>query len=525
MPGRIFISYRRGDEPGFALALYTRLEHAFSAEQLFMDVEGGIAAGHDFAQVLETQIAQCDVLLVLIGQGWLGAADEMGSRRLDSLEDFVRFEIESAMRLGKRVIPVLINKTEMPRAAELPSALQALTRRNAVRLTQDRFRADVEGLVAAIKGALAEAQAARDAEKRAAAEARLRQQQEEAAKGKEAARPHSKRFTAQTRRRLLLGAGGAVGTATVGVAVIWAFSPRRPTTIPLIRTFTGHTKSVNSVAFSPDGLTALSGSGTEYEKPPDNTLRLWDVGTGAEIRTFAGHSAGVTSVTFSPDGRQALSGSLDYTLKLWELATGKDLRTFTGHRGSVQSVAFSSDGRTVLSGSIDKTLKLWEASTGKLLRTIGPLPDWVSSVAFSSDGRTALSGGQFITLWDLATGRDLRTFGPRDNHVNSVQFSPDGRTVLSSGGETAKLWELATGKELRTFSADRYNVTSVAFSPDGRLALTAGGALTLWEVATGRALYVFLGQYPINSVAFSPNGRLALAGSTDTLKLWDLTGW
>lgn len=48
MSGRIFINYRRGDEPGFALALYTRLEQAFSRDQLFMDVEGGIGAGHDF---------------------------------------------------------------------------------------------------------------------------------------------------------------------------------------------------------------------------------------------------------------------------------------------------------------------------------------------------------------------------------------------------------------------------------------------------------------------------------------------
>jgi TIR domain len=71
MPGTIFLNYRRGDEPGFALALYGRLEHAFSAEQLFMDVEGGIPAGHDFVQVLETQVAQCDVLLALIGQDWL----------------------------------------------------------------------------------------------------------------------------------------------------------------------------------------------------------------------------------------------------------------------------------------------------------------------------------------------------------------------------------------------------------------------------------------------------------------------
>jgi hypothetical protein len=169
-PGRIFISYRRGDEPGFALALYTRLEQAFSAEQLFMDVEGGIPAGHDFVHVLENEVDQCDVLLALIGQRWLTATDDRGTPRLQNAHDFVRIEIESAMRLGKRVIPVLINKTEMPRTAELPETLQPLARRNAVRLTHERFKADTQGLVVAINRALEESSVLARAQEEAAQE-------------------------------------------------------------------------------------------------------------------------------------------------------------------------------------------------------------------------------------------------------------------------------------------------------------------------------------------------------------------
>jgi WD40 repeat protein len=67
----------------------------------------------------------------------------------------------------------------------------------------------------------------------------------------------------------------------------------------------------------------------------------------------------VNSVAFSPDGRTALSGSEDQTLKLWELATGHELRTFTGHSDAIRSVAFAPDGRAAISGSYDQTLKLW----------------------------------------------------------------------------------------------------------------------------------------------------------------------
>jgi hypothetical protein len=139
MTGKIFLTYRRDDEPGFAQALFGLLEQSFPPDQLFMDVEGGIAAGEDFVRVLEDQVRACDVMLALIGPNWLTATDEMGRRRLDNAEDFVRVEIESALRLGKRVIPVLVRKTEMPRAEALPEPLRPLARRNAVWLTGERF--------------------------------------------------------------------------------------------------------------------------------------------------------------------------------------------------------------------------------------------------------------------------------------------------------------------------------------------------------------------------------------------------
>lgn len=146
MAGKIFINYRRGDEPGFAQALLGRLEHAFPTEQLFIDVDN-IPPGEDFVQVLESQVARCDVLLAMIGKSWLCATDERGVRRLDDPHDFVRIEIESALRQGKRVIPVLVHDAQMPRADELPDPIRPLATRNAVRLTHERFRADVEGLV------------------------------------------------------------------------------------------------------------------------------------------------------------------------------------------------------------------------------------------------------------------------------------------------------------------------------------------------------------------------------------------
>jgi hypothetical protein len=163
MAGNIFINYRRGDDPGFTQALFSRLEQAFPPERLFMDVDN-IAPGLDFMQVLNDEVARCDVLIAVIGKNWLGAADESGERRLDNPDDFVRIEIESALSQKKRVIPVLVNDAKMPRSTELPEGLKPFARCNAVRLTHERFRADTQGLIEALEDVLSEAEAARKAE-------------------------------------------------------------------------------------------------------------------------------------------------------------------------------------------------------------------------------------------------------------------------------------------------------------------------------------------------------------------------
>jgi hypothetical protein len=163
----------------------------------------------------------------------------------------------------------------------------------------------------------------------------------------------------------------------------------------------GHSGVVTSVAFSPDGRLALSGNN-------DQTLKLWDIQSGAEIRTFKGHSKDVTSIAFSPDGRLALSGNNDQTLKLWDIQSSSEIRTFKGHSNEVYSVAFSPDGRHALSGSWD--LKLWDIQSGAEINSMLIFRDgeWISMTV---DGYYNISHeGTSVINWVPKVGTDIFSF-------------------------------------------------------------------------------------------------------------------
>ena len=142
----IFVSYRRNDSQGEAGRLFDDLVTHFGEQKVFMDV-AGIEAGRDFRKAIEESVANCGVLLVIMGPSWLTATNEEGIRRLDDPADFVREEVAAALRRDIPVIPVLVRGAQMPRAEQLPETLKDLAYRNCVELTHARWRSDVQLLL------------------------------------------------------------------------------------------------------------------------------------------------------------------------------------------------------------------------------------------------------------------------------------------------------------------------------------------------------------------------------------------
>ena len=142
----LFISYRRSDAMEAVRALYFQLRLRFGSRQVFMDVSA-ITSGSIWAERLRGALHKASVVLVVIGPDWLRAADEFGRRRLDTPDDWVRLEIESALDAGKTVIPLLIGGLQaLPPPNALPASLTRLHDHQAFFLNETNWESNVAAL-------------------------------------------------------------------------------------------------------------------------------------------------------------------------------------------------------------------------------------------------------------------------------------------------------------------------------------------------------------------------------------------
>jgi YVTN family beta-propeller protein len=155
---KLFICYRREETAAHAGRLYDALVAQFGEPNVFMDIE--LEPGIDFVDHIREVVGSCHVLLVILGPKWATLSDGADHARIGDEDDFVRLEVETALRRSDvRVIPLLVGGARMPHSDELPEPVRGLTRRNAFELSDLRWRYDVGRLVDALAGLLSDTQA------------------------------------------------------------------------------------------------------------------------------------------------------------------------------------------------------------------------------------------------------------------------------------------------------------------------------------------------------------------------------
>ncbi len=144
---KILISYRREDSADVTGRIDDRLVQQFGRGAVFVDVDS-IPFGVDFRKHLDEHVAKCDVFLVVIGPDWNGSKHNEGKSRLEDPRDFVRIEIESALKREIPVVPVLVRGAKIPAADRLPVSLHDLSYRNGLEVRSGRdFHGDMNRLI------------------------------------------------------------------------------------------------------------------------------------------------------------------------------------------------------------------------------------------------------------------------------------------------------------------------------------------------------------------------------------------
>lgn len=189
---------------------------------------------------------------------------------------------------------------------------------------------------------------------------------------------------------------------------------------------------IASVAWSADGRWLFTGN------CGDNTVRLWDVDSGAVVASATTRKSATWQVAMSADASRAVSGSGDKAVHVWEPRSGKSLGALEGHTGKILWLSFLPDGRRVISASQDKSLRLWDLESMKEVLVLGGHTKQVSCVAVTPDGALAASCSSdgTVRFWNTRSGECERTFSHAGLIPSALEFSADGKELFVAWGDS-----------------------------------------------------------------------------------------
>ena len=297
---------------------------------------------------------------------------------------------------------------------------------------------------------------------------------------------------------------------------------------------------INDIKFVPDG--------TQFVVATSIGIWLYDAHTGAEIARLNEKPSSIETIAFSPDGETLISGDDTGEVQVWDISTTKRRTTFRGPERIRDAVSVVSTDGITLANKQRKDIRLWKFSPNTTEPTITDInsdsksenygvmalsPDATRLAVASSTGYTTHP----IEIWDANTGALLFSFEKHTRLVEALAFSPDSKTLASGDtGNTIRLWNVETGTPHATFKISTGGFYALTFSPNGKLLASGskGGKVRLWDatVKKQKGLSTFGGytamltlrghKNRVSALAFSRDGKtLITAGRSGSIRVWD----
>lgn len=289
-------------------------------------------------------------------------------------------------------------------------------------------------------------------------------------------------------------------------------------------------KPIRGVAINNDKSLIASGRGNQIHLYKGDGTYVKSL-VNPDLKTADGKPASVAhislveSLTFSPDGKTLVSGSFKEVV-FWDVEKGTIKHKLTDFADRVVALHFSSDGKYLATGggapTEDGELKVWNAETFKLVVEIKPShSDTVFGVCFSPDNTKLASCGadKFVKVFEIPSGKFLKSFEGHTNHVMDVGWKPDGKILASAGADNnVKIWDYEKGEQVRTIRAHQNQATRLVFVGKTPTFVTASGDknVGMFNADSGGNVRSFTGGTDfMYAVAVSSDGKLVITGGEE----------
>jgi hypothetical protein len=306
---------------------------------------------------------------------------------------------------------------------------------------------------------------------------------------------------------------------TPGVAGIRAKRGTIPDALRPAVTIPAHFGPVFRLAMMPEGNTAVS-------LGADDTIKFWNVTTGAQERVLSPSFGRAGALTVTRGGLVAAAGA--GVVKVWSLGAEPKLTlTIPAHDAQVTGLAITADGSVLVTSSFDGTLRSWQLPGGKMLHEMKGHRGRVLSLALSPDDERVFSSGDDGTVrgWSMKTGASLVTIAAHQHPISCVKIANDGQTLATASDDgTVKMFHADSGTLLRTLEVSGTEVWTLAFTPLGR-SIAIGdkdGLIYMYSVLSGERLRVLSGhESGTLALVYSADGETLVSGGADRIiRVW-----
>jgi WD40 repeat protein len=358
---------------------------------------------------------------------------------------------------------------------------------------------------------------------------------------------HTMRDSADIVRSVAVERDLRIGVSGGDDRMVWTWNIEKGRSIHGVA---GHGGAVNAVAVG--GLSIRSSGEEESTEATllvsgsdDETVRLWDLGSGQERSRVHGHVGPVNAVAVDPEKAWFASGGEDGTVRIWSVPP----RPKTGersdeHRARVNCLSVGPGGDTIVSGSDDHTVKVWDREGGTLRHTLREHLGPVTTALTLTDGRLVTgSADRTIRVWERSlqnvqhslgslidvpqqfTGRLPEHIAGRDGHsaaVTCLVQVDEGHIASGARDGSVKLWDTESWRDPTDLAGARGAIGSffVLTEVDRLAAIGSGRDIAMWRLANPGQVQLLKG-HTAKITCGVPWGDLLITGSVDrTVRAW-----